>query len=32
MVRMSDVALDQGSVALKLRREMVGKTGITSAT
>jgi hypothetical protein len=29
---MSDVALDQGSVALKLRREMVGKTEITSAT
>jgi hypothetical protein len=28
---MSDVALDKGSVALKLRREMVGKTGITSA-
>ena len=26
------VVLDQGSVALKLRREMVGKTGITSAT
>ena len=32
IVRMSDVALDQGSVALKLRREMAGKTGITSAT
>ena len=31
IVRMSDVALDQGSVALKLRREMAGKTGITSA-
>jgi hypothetical protein len=31
MLRMSDVALDQGSVALKLRREMAGKTGITSA-
>jgi predicted homoserine dehydrogenase-like protein len=32
IVRMSDVALDQGWVALKLRREMVGKTGIASAT
>jgi predicted homoserine dehydrogenase-like protein len=32
MVRMSDVALDQGSVALKLRREMAGKIGITTAT
>jgi hypothetical protein len=32
IVRMSDVALDQDSVALKLRREMAGKTGISSAT
>ena len=31
IVHMSDVALDQGSVALKLRREMAGETGITSA-
>jgi len=26
-----DVALDKGSVALRLRREMAGKTGVTSA-
>ena len=32
IVRMSDVALDQGSVALELRREMADKTGITNAT
>jgi len=31
-VHISDVALDQGSVALKLRREMAGKTGIASAS
>ena len=32
IVRMNDVLLDQGSIALKLRREMVGKPGIISAT
>jgi len=31
MVRMCDVALDQSSVALNLRREMAGKVGIPSA-
>ena len=31
MVRMCDVALDQRSVALNLRREMAGKVGIPSA-
>src|SRR5215470_11911218 len=31
IVHMSDVALDKGSVALKLRREMAGETGMTSA-
>ena len=31
MVRMCDVALDQSSVALNLRREMAGKVGIHSA-
>jgi predicted homoserine dehydrogenase-like protein len=31
MVRMSDVALDQNSTALKLRHEMAGKLGIATA-